>query len=200
MSNDFYVYVHRKSTTNEIFYVGKGKGDRAWDFTKTGNRSSHWRRTVEKHGASVELVGVGLQEWYAFELEIELIALYGRADLGLGKLTNKTDGGDGTAGAIISEEHKLKVSLANKGNTNMLGKKHSQATKDKIREKQFSPEAKERLKELHSNHKGWTASTETRLNMSKARKGVPLSEQGRINVKNGWLKRRSNDSIQGVNT
>lgn len=27
---DFYVYLHRKKTTKEVFYVGKGSGDRVW--------------------------------------------------------------------------------------------------------------------------------------------------------------------------
>ena len=27
--NNFYVYIHKISTTGEVFYIGKGKGDRA---------------------------------------------------------------------------------------------------------------------------------------------------------------------------
>lgn len=107
---DFYVYVHRKATTGEIFYVGKGCGDRAW--SKQRNRL--WSRTAKKHGCSVEIVQDGLQEWAAFEFECELIALHGRRDLKLGPLTNLSDGGEGGAtGAIRSKETKEKLS-ANK--------------------------------------------------------------------------------------
>lgn len=89
---DFYVYFHRKATTGEVFYVGKGCGKRAWDNSK---RLKHWKNTVKKHGLIVEIVHHGLQEWAAFEIERELIAFYGRHDLGLGNLVNLSDGGEG---------------------------------------------------------------------------------------------------------
>jgi len=97
--SDFYVYVHRKATTGEVFYVGKGKGRRAYI---TSARSDWWHRTVKKHGHVVEIVAYGLQEWYAFELEVELIALYGRRDRGDGVLLNVTDGGEGASGSYHS--------------------------------------------------------------------------------------------------
>ncbi len=96
----FYVYLHRKKTTNEIFYVGKGSGDRAWSTT---GRSDLWTRTIKKYGYTVEIVLDNLQEWYAFELEKELIALYGRLSDGRGKLVNLTDGGEGLSG----EDHPM---------------------------------------------------------------------------------------------
>ena len=39
MNNVYYVYVHRRNDTNEVFYVGKGKNRRA--YSKTG-RNQHW--------------------------------------------------------------------------------------------------------------------------------------------------------------
>lgn len=96
----FYVYLHRKKTTNEIFYVGKGSGHRAWSTT---GRSDLWTRTIKKYGHTVEIVLDDLQEWYAFELEKELIALYGRLNDGKGKLVNMTDGGEGLSG----EDHPM---------------------------------------------------------------------------------------------
>jgi len=93
---DFYVYVHRKATTGEIFYVGKGKGKRAYDLSEYGRAyNPYYWRVAKKYGVSVEIIETGLQEWYALELEIDLIAYYGRCDLGLGPLVNLTDGGDG---------------------------------------------------------------------------------------------------------
>jgi hypothetical protein len=94
---DFYVYAHAKATTGEIFYYGKGRGDRAWS---TAGRNSWWRRTVKKHGLKVIIIQDGLQEWAAFELECDMIALGGRRDAGLGPLVNMTDGGEGAAGSI----------------------------------------------------------------------------------------------------
>ena len=97
---DFYVYLHRKKTTGEVFYVGKGSGDRAWS---ASGRNDLWVRTVNKHGYTVEIFLSNLQEWYAFELEKELIALHGRLSDGKGKLVNMTDGGEGLSG----EDHPM---------------------------------------------------------------------------------------------
>ena len=92
---DFYVYLHRKKTTGEVFYVGKGKGKRAWDFVR---RSDFWKHVENKHGVDVEIYQNNLQEWYAFELEKNLIALYGRVTDGKGSLVNLTDGGESPSG------------------------------------------------------------------------------------------------------
>ena len=97
---DFYVYLHKKKTTGEVFYVGKGCGSRAWD---QAGRSSFWRKVVQKHGYDVQIHSCRLQEWYAFELEKDLIAYYGRRQLGKGTLVNLSDGGEGTKGWIASQ-------------------------------------------------------------------------------------------------
>lgn len=108
---DFYVYLHRKATTGEIFYVGKGTGDRAWK-SGAANRGSYWCRVARKHGLIVEIVADRLQEWYAHELERDLIALHGRKDLGYGPLVNLTDGGDGLSGFIFDDQAKAKMSAS----------------------------------------------------------------------------------------
>jgi hypothetical protein len=108
---DFYVYMHRRATTGEIFYVGKGHGNRAW--SKSG-RSKHWHNVVAKDGLVVEIVTTGLQEWYALELETSLIALHGRRDTGRGPLVNNTDGGEGVSGRKLSLESRRKLSASSK--------------------------------------------------------------------------------------
>lgn len=85
----YYVYLHRKKTTGEVFYVGKGKGCRA---NQKASRSSSWKSAFQKHGVDVEIVEKDIQEWYALELESNLIDYYGRSDLGQGSLVNKKDG------------------------------------------------------------------------------------------------------------
>ena len=89
---DFYVYVHKKKSNGEVFYVGKGSGKRAWS---SFGRNELWKRTANKYGWYVEIVENNLQDWYAFELERDLISFYGRRDIGDGILTNMSDGGDG---------------------------------------------------------------------------------------------------------
>lgn len=108
---DFYVYEHRKATTGEVFYVGKGVGRRAWRHGQS-KRSDWWMRVAAKHGVIVSIVIDGLQDWAAAEIEQDLIALHGRKDRGYGLLINGTDGGDGMAGQIQSDETKAKRSAS----------------------------------------------------------------------------------------
>lgn len=107
---DFYVYAHRKATTGEIFYVGKGCGKRAWSL----RRSNHWKNIVRKHGVVVEVVQDGLQEWAAFEMEVELIAFYGRKDCGFGSLVNLSDGGVGGATVLVNDGFRNLIGRASK--------------------------------------------------------------------------------------
>ena len=107
-NNMYYVYIHRKADTNEVFYVGKGHGKRA--YTKT-NRSQLWKNVVKKHGYVVEFIETNLQEWAAFEIETDYISYYGRKDTGHGSLVNFTDGGEGSSGHIWTDEMKSWRSL-----------------------------------------------------------------------------------------
>lgn len=91
----YYVYVHRKSTTGEIFYVGKGKGKRAW---RIDNRSPMWEATYKKYGLVVEIVCSNLTEQQAFDIEKDFIEFYGRKIDGSGNLANISSGGPGIPG------------------------------------------------------------------------------------------------------
>jgi hypothetical protein len=120
--NNYYVYVHRKKSNGAVFYVGKGKGGRAWATSKTVNRSKLWRNTSDKYGFTVEIILDNLQEWYAFEIECELILKYGRIDIGTGCLVNHTDGGDGTSGWIPSKQYRTTMSKRMTGSNHPLFK------------------------------------------------------------------------------
>lgn len=116
----FYVYVYkdpRPSNNRRVVYVGKGTGDRAWQ---------HWRKAVHKNKGFgnflallrrdslepiVELVQENLSEAEAFVEEMRLIALYGRRDLKTGYLFNLTDGGEGFANIVRTEEWSKNISL-----------------------------------------------------------------------------------------
>lgn len=105
----FYVYEHWRSDTNQCFYVGKGKGDRAYR-GMSGRRNAYWRNIVNKllrngHTYEVKIVASGLEEHQAMILEVERIA-YWRAIL---DLSNRTDGGDGFAGLRHSDETRAKI-------------------------------------------------------------------------------------------
>jgi hypothetical protein len=109
-----YVYVHRKADTGGIFYVGKGsiQGKDAYRRAHaTKSRNRWWVRTVAKHGLIVEIVAHAIDDVSAQEIEKRLIGEYGRADLGNGCLVNLTDGGDGSAGIILTEEARRRRSV-----------------------------------------------------------------------------------------
>ena len=67
--NKFYVYFHRRTSDNTIFYVGKGTGKRAWS---KDNRGQEWY-TESDSGFTVEIVKNNLSNTEALALENELI-------------------------------------------------------------------------------------------------------------------------------
>jgi hypothetical protein len=102
--SDHYVYLHRRATTGEICYVGKGVGGRAWWHH---DRNRYWCSVARKHGLTVEIVCDGLREWAANELEAEWIMRVGRE-----RLCNLTDGGDGVSGMVVTDEYRQKLKAA----------------------------------------------------------------------------------------
>lgn len=100
----FYTYMHTRNDTGECFYVGKGKGNRA--FVSAG-RGSHWERIAAKHGHTTHILSKWKSEKDAFEHEKFLIQCF----RSLGKsLINKTDGGEGVVGWSPSDEQKKLMS------------------------------------------------------------------------------------------
>ena len=117
-----YVYAHIRHDTNEVFYIGQGQKERCYD----KNHNKHWKNVVNKTGYSIKIIKDNLLKHEANELEILLIRLYGRKDLGMGNLVNKTHGGEGSIGVIVSDITKSKMSMAHIGDKNpMYGKPQS---------------------------------------------------------------------------
>lgn len=85
---EHYTYAHYRNDTNDVFYIGKGKGIRAW---RKADRSLHWKRIVKKHGYRVEILCKWETAQEAFDHETLLISCM--RDLGK-ELVNTTDGGD----------------------------------------------------------------------------------------------------------
>ena len=132
MSPDYYVYMFIRSADSSAgpagspYYIGKGKGQRAFDRKRSGMRPPNDRRYIT-------ICSSCLTEEQAFDKEIELISHYGRVDLGTGILRNRTNGGEGVAGATWkrsprTEEHKARLSAALKGK----GHPQLEETKKKI--------------------------------------------------------------------
>jgi group I intron endonuclease len=172
------VYEHLRNDTNEVFYVGIGEYEKR-AYCKY-NRNPYWHNIVNKHGYTINIIHTDISWKDACEIEKELIAKYGRKNLGLGNLVNCTDGGDGILGLVHSEETRQKMSEARKGEKNhMFGKTHSEETRQKLSEagrgekhrmfgKTHSEETRNKISEAQ---KGKTHSKESRQKMSEARKG-----------------------------
>ena len=109
--NSFHVYQHIRPDTGQVFYVGKGKGRRAFD--RGARRGQFWHRIVKKAGGVVvEIVADGLTENEAFLLEKQNIAAFRKQGL---RLCNLTDGGDGASGAKRTEAWKRMMSQVHSG-------------------------------------------------------------------------------------
>ncbi|MBP9758737.1 hypothetical protein KBD45_03505 [Candidatus Dojkabacteria bacterium] len=91
MATRFYIYFHINPLKNEVFYVGKGSGRRAY---KKYDRSELWNNIVNKYGLIVNIIEEGITNKEALELEKFYINKIGRRDLELGPLVNHTDGGE----------------------------------------------------------------------------------------------------------
>jgi hypothetical protein len=90
MDKSFYVYAHYNNDTNEFpFYIGKGKGSRAYNKTQ---RSELWKEKAS-NGLLVKILKDNLTENEAYDLEIKLIKQYGRILYENGTLVNIAPGG-----------------------------------------------------------------------------------------------------------
>lgn len=158
----YYVYQYlriKNSSTAQAgtpYYIGKGKDNRAY--------SKHGNTPVPTNKDLIQFIAHNLSESEAHQLEIKLIAQYGRKNNGTGILLNRTDGGEGNSGLIHTRETKEKLSIANKGKqltketrdkmtATRLGMKHTEASKIKMCEVQQN------------------RSDETKAKMSAAKKG-----------------------------
>lgn len=83
--NEFYVYIWKDPDTNSIFYVGKGKKNRAWSAHST-QRCGNKLRNLLKRGVElssiVQIVETNLTEQQALAKETELISVYKRIEEG----------------------------------------------------------------------------------------------------------------------
>jgi hypothetical protein len=94
-----YVYGHYKADTGELFYIGKGTGNRAWS---NHGRSVYWKRVAEKHGRAVQIIEDNLTDEEAYIKEKELIEV-----VGLNNLVNIIDGGYGITSDDVKRIDKI---------------------------------------------------------------------------------------------
>lgn len=160
MSNKliYYVYAYLRSKDSETakagtpYYIGKGVARRAFE-----QHSKRQNSSTPKDKTQIIFLETKLSELGALALERRLIRWWGRKDLGTGILRNRTDGGEGTSGRIVTDKMREAKPTA--------GKTMSEETKDKIRE------ARKKQVIVHSE--------ETRKKMSDIQKGRPSHLKGK---------------------
>jgi hypothetical protein len=96
--NNYYTYAYLREDRTP-YYIGKGKERRAYIKNRKGAKPP-------KNKNRIIILKNNLTEEEAFKHEIYMIAVFGRKDLETGILHNKTNGGDGTSGALVSNTRK----------------------------------------------------------------------------------------------
>lgn len=165
---EFYTYLWLRYDGTP-YYVGKGKGNRGFVSCQHSVRrpKDKARIIIEHH----------LTEDDAFSAEKFLIFYYGRIDIGTGILHNCTDGGEGASGAVRSEEHKAKMSLA------QTGKKASAEARAKMSLAQKGRKLSlEHRSKISKTTKGKIISEETKRKIGKSATGRVHSEESKIKM------------------
>ena len=120
----FYVYTHARPD-GSVFYVGKGHGKRAGRFSV---RNPHHKNVVAKHGRQRIIVSkVNCKnEQCAFDLEQWMIRIARKMGIGL---VNRTNGGEGSTGLVMSQEARAQIFASLMGRK---GTPHTPESKAKI--------------------------------------------------------------------
>lgn len=180
----FYAYIYRDpSRANEPIYIGKGSGRRAWAHLKPIKRRHPFTQRLNKMirenvQPDIEVIDA-IDEDHAFFLEKCLIAVIGRKDLGKGPLLNRTDGGEGDSGKIISDETRRKMSEAQRRVQGAAqNRPEVKAERVKIATRLMSDP--ERRAKISASCKQTLATPEVKAKLSEAQRKAAATDAGKL--------------------
>ena len=171
--SEFYVYAYlrnKDSSTGKAgtpYYIGKGTGNRAY--------VKHYA-PLPKDKSNITFIKQNLTEQQAHDLEIELIAKYGRKDLGTGILHNRTNGGEGISNPSVATREKLAYAKRNESAETRL--KRSIAAKNRVR-RPCSEETKRKISQANQGKKR-TAETKEKMSIAKIDKPLAVEHRNKI--------------------
>lgn len=187
----YYVYAYIRSKDSKTakagtpYYIGKGKGPRAWNQHRSKGGYGPW---TPEHRYII-LLETKLTDVGACAIERQLIRWWGRKNLNTGILVNLTDGGDGTSGAIKTDNWKSKMVGCTLTEEHKESIRQGMINSDNVKARTHLAEAGVRIGKWANDHReelmvkikhGWSSQTEDR----KKEIALAAAEKTRIQLQN----------------
>ena len=189
--DNYYGFIYM--TTNKINnkkYIGQKKIDKEGKWKKYLGSGVALKNAINEYGEE-NFTREILAYAYSFEelnnLEIEFIKKYNAVNDRM--FYNLVEGGGTVTGLKVSKETRLKLSKRFSGKGNYFYGKRFLKTDNHFYGKRHSLESRKKMSESHKGKEPWNKgerdifSEEALLKMSKAKKGKPLSESHKKNIR-----------------